>query len=348
MDLIRDLSNAFGPSGFEEDVIRVVENYCGDDYELEKDVLNNLYVGLKDNKKPYRIMLDGHLDEVGFMVQYIDPKGLIHFIPLGGWVVENIPAQLVLIKNSKGDYIKGVVSSKPPHFMTEEEKNQKLRMEDLTIDVGALSKEEVEKDFGIQVGDPIAPYVEFSYNDKNKIMLGKAFDNRLGTACALKLLERLKEEDLNICPIAGLASQEEVGTRGAQVSAHRIRPDLAIVFEGSPADDLYYPDYRIQGGLGRGAQIRLRDNSYIANKDLANRALDLARRKKINHQLTVRTGGGTNAGKIHLAHEGVAVLVIGVPVRYAHTHHCYASMKDFEAAVDLAYELVMEINDQVK
>lgn len=347
MDLIRDLSNAFGPSGFEEDVIEVVEKYSGD-FNFKRDVLNNAYLSLKNPGGDFNLMLDGHLDEVGFMVHYIDPKGLIHFIALGGWVVENIPAQLVVIKNARGDYIKGVVSSKPPHFMTEEERKKRLTIEDLTIDVGACSKEEVEGDFGIQVGDPIAPYVDFDYNEKNQIMMGKAFDNRLGTACAIKLMERLKDEKLKLNPIAALASQEEVGTRGAQVTSQRIRPDLAIVFEGSPADDLYYPDYRIQGGLNKGAQIRLRDSSYLANRKLAKRAIDIADKKNIDYQVTVRTSGGTNAGKIHLSHEGVAVLVIGIPVRYAHSHHCYASKRDFDSAVDLAYELIMDLNSELE
>ena len=137
------------------------------------------------------VMLDGHLDEVGFMVQFIDEKGLIKFLPIGGWIPENIPAQLVVIKNSEGEYVKGVVSTKPPHFMTEAERNQKLGFDDLTIDVGASSREEVINDFKIEIGNPITPFVKFEFNEKNGIMRGKAFDNRLGSACILEIMKEL-------------------------------------------------------------------------------------------------------------------------------------------------------------
>ncbi len=209
-------------------------------------------------------MLDAHLDEVGFMVQSITSKGLIKLLALGGWVPHNVPAHLVAIKTNDGSYINGIVTSKPPHFMTSDEKNKKLDIEDLTIDVGASTREEVLEVYNISIGAPIVPFTNFEYNKKTNIMMGKAFDNRLGCAAVISVIKNIPElEHINV--IGALAVQEEVGTRGAMVTARKVKPDLAIVFEGTPADDVYLDDSLAQGILGKRPQIRFRDSSYVAH-----------------------------------------------------------------------------------
>lgn len=345
--MIRDLSNCPGAPGFEDDVLKVIKEYK-EDISCERDSMMNCYLNLENkdsNKKT--LMLDAHLDEVGFMVQSIDEKGLINFIPLGGWVVNNIPAHLVLIKNTEGNYIKGIVTSKPPHFMTEREKEKKLEIVDLQIDVGATSRDEVINDFKVDVAAPIVPFVDFEYNEKNKIMMGKAFDNRLGCAAVIKTLKDLEGEDLDINIVGALATQEEVGTRGAEITSNRIKPDLAIVFEGSPADDVYRDKYTMQAGLGHGPQIRHRDRSYISNHRLIEFAKEIANKNNIKCQHAVRLSGGTNAGKIHLSNEGVPTLVLGIPTRYVHTHYGYASFRDFQDTVSLAVEIAKNLNNDI-
>ncbi len=346
INLIKDLSNAYGAPGFEEEVIDKVACYK-EDLTMEVDKLMNVYLAARkrDNSKK-TIMLDAHLDEVGFMVQFIDEKGLLKFINLGGWVTENIPAQLVMVKNSEGNYIKGIVSSKPPHFMTDEERENKLKLEDLSIDLGATSREEVIEDFKIEVGAPVVPFVDFDYNEKNGIMMGKAFDNRLGCAAAIETLKNLRSnKEFNI--VAALASQEEVGTRGAYLTSRRVKPDLAIVFEGSPADDTFTQDHYMQAGLGRGPQIRHRDSSYIANHRFISFAKKIANEAGIDIQDAVRTAGGTNAGRIHLSNDGVPTLVLGIPVRYVHTHHGYASIYDFQDTVKLATRIINHLDEDI-
>ncbi|HHX66773.1 MAG: M20/M25/M40 family metallo-hydrolase [Miniphocaeibacter sp.] len=344
LKLIEELSNAYGISGYEDEITNIVKKYAGD-LEVTTDKLFNTY--LKNNKKDpnkITIMLDGHLDEVGFMVQFIDEKGLIKFIPIGGWVVENIPAQLVVIKNSQGEYIKGVVSSKPPHFMSEEERKKKLTIEDLSIDVGANSREEVINDFKIEVGNPITPFVNFEYNERNGTMLGKAFDNRLGTACVIEAMKKLSKEDLDVNLVGALAVQEEVGLRGAKVTAQTVKPDLAIIIEGSPGDDNFSEEYKIQSGLNRGPQLRYRDNSYITSYKFVDFARKIAEKNNIPYQTAVRTSGGTNAGNIHLVEQGIPCLIVGIPVRYVHTHHCYANINDYKNALKLVCEVVRNIS----
>ncbi|MBM7560679.1 M42 family metallopeptidase [Fusibacter tunisiensis] len=337
LKMIEDLSKAFGPSGFEEDVVQVVQKY-GSKFNIEADAMNNVYLSLKSNtgEKPI-LMLDAHIDEVGFMVQSIKKNGLISFVPLGGWVPTNIPAHTVQIKTQAGNFVKGIVGSKPPHFMSEKEKSAPLLTETLLIDVGCTSRDEVVSLLGIQVGDPIAPSVEFNYNEKTGIMFGKAFDNRLGTAAVIETLEKLSEiEDLPFDVIGALASQEEVGTRGAYVTSQVVKPDIAIVFEGSPADDLYVDAYSAQCVLKKGAQIRHMDASYVSHRGLINTVKALAHTVGIPVQSAVRLKGGTNAGRIHIQNKAVPVLVLGIPSRYVHTHYNYAAFSDFEAVVDLA------------
>lgn len=347
IELIKDLSNAFGPSGFEEDVVEVIKKYSKD-FNVLTDSMNNVYISLKSNtgNKPV-LMLDAHSDEVGFMVQYINSKGLIGFVNLGGWVTTNIPAHKVKIKNYKGELITGIITSKPPHFMTDAERaNDKLNPETLYIDVGAISRDEVINDFAIQIGDPIMPYVTFEHNDKNNIICGKAFDNRLGCMCVLETLMALKDEvNLNIDVIGCIASQEEVGMRGASVTSLVAKPDLAIVFEGSPADDLYVDKYIAQCSLKMGTQIRHYDQSYISNPRYITYARKLADEKGIKYQNAVRRRGSTNAGKIHLTNKATPVLVLGIPSRYIHTHYNYCAVEDIDSTVQLAVEVIKNLND---
>ncbi len=344
--LIEAFSNAYGAPGFEDDVIKVVEAHKGD-FSMEVDTLMNTYLRMNNDKKEFTVMLDAHMDEVGFMAQYIDEKGLIHFIPLGGWVAHNIPAHLVAIKNLDGEYVEGVVSSKPPHFMSQTEREAPLSIDHLTIDVGASSRDEVLNDFKIHPGAPIVPAVQFKYNEKNHIMRGKAFDNRLGCAAIIKTMNTLKNEDLCVNIVGSFAVQEEVGLRGSTVASKTVKPDLAIVFEGTPADDSYASTPKAQSVLGNGPQVRHRDGSYIAHHRFIKFSRDVATKKNVPFQDAVRASGGTNAGQIHLSNQGVPVLVLGTPSRYIHTHYTYASSIDFENTVNMAVEVVKALTPDI-
>lgn len=344
IELIKDLTNAFGPSGFEEDVVKIIQKHVTF-ADIEIDSMNNLYLKLKSNtgNKPV-LMLDAHLDEVGFMVQSIKANGLIAFVPLGGWVPSNVPAHTVLINTQDGSKVRGIVTSKPPHFMSESERNAPLELDHLLIDIGCSSYDEVVNTHGIQVGDPIAPDVNFHFNETNGILFGKAFDNRLGCAAVIETLRALAQKnDLPFDVIGALASQEEVGTRGALVTSQVVKPDLAIVFEGSPADDLYFDALSAQCVLNKGTQIRHMDASYVSHRRLINEAMNFCKDNDIPYQNAVRKKGGTNAGRIHLQGKAVPVLVLGIPSRYVHTHYNYAAISDMEATVKLAVEVATKL-----
>ncbi|MCM1989597.1 M42 family metallopeptidase [Oceanirhabdus seepicola] len=339
IELIKKLSNAYGAPGFEDDVVELIKKDYGHVFNIKEDSMRNLVLYRKNHTgtKP-SIMLDGHSDEVAFIIQSIKANGTMRFLPLGGWMAQNVPAHKVMIKNEDGNYIEGIIATKPPHFITGEVGLQPIS--DMVIDVGATSYDEVINVFKIEPGSPVVPHAEFSFNEVTGVMLGKAFDNRLGCGCVLETLLALEGLDLSVDVIGSISVQEEVGCRGAKVNANTIKPDLAIVFEGSPADDTFMDKYDSQGALKKGTQIRHYDRSLIANHRLISLAKSTAKEKKIPYQCAVRRGGGTDAGPIHIEESSVPCLILGTPVRYAHTHYGFSALTDYKTSIDLAVELI--------
>ena len=345
LKMIAELSNAKGISGFEDEVVDIMRKYSEGLGSMKEDSLRNLYIERKGNSgsRPI-VMLDAHSDEVGFMVQAIRPNGTLQIIPIGAWVTSNIPAHKVWVRNAEGNYIAGIVASKPPHYMSEQEKKSALEIRQITVDVGATSREEAMNDFKIRIGEPIVPCTEFEYIERHDLMIGKGFDNRLGCAGIINSLKILEEEDLQVDVIAAISSQEEVGTRGAIVASRKIQPDIAIVLEGAPADDTFVDSYEVQTVMKKGPMLRHIDAKMITNPRFQRFALNMAAKHDIPVQEAVRAIGSTNSAVIHLSSEGVPTIVIGVPVRYAHTHYGISSYADYESAVKLACEIVKSLN----
>ena len=220
--------------------------------------------------------------------------------------------------------------------MREAERKAQPAVEDMSIDIGASSREEVLRDFRVRMAAPVVPDVTFEYQEKHDLMIGKAFDCRLGCASILRTLDNLRDKTLNVDVTGAFAVQEEMGTRGATVTANTVKPDLAIVFEGCPADDTVAEPYMIQTAIHKGPMLRHIDARMITNPRFQRYALDLAEELGIPVQESVRTGGSTNGAPIHLSNQGVPVIVIGIPVRYIHTHYGIAAHSDVENAARLA------------
>jgi putative aminopeptidase FrvX len=281
------------------------------------------------------------------MVQAIRPDGTLKFIPLGGWTASNIPAHRVKVRARDGRLHTGITGSKPPHFLTEAEKNKAPDIADMWIDVGASSPEEAREQYGIRPGAPVAPDVTFEYDADRDLMFGKAFDNRLGCAAVLSILRALSGESLAVNAVGAIAAQEEVGTRGASVTARRVKPQIAIVFEGAPADDRGTESWMIQTAVHKGPMLRHIDTRMITNPRFQRFALDLAEELGIPVQEAVRSGGSTDGAPIHLSEEGIPCIVIGFPVRYAHTHYGIASLEDFRNGVRLAAEIIRRLDAEI-
>lgn len=347
LKLIEALSNAYGACGFEDQVVEIAEQFARDEKlgSVRHDCNLNVYVNPEENSgsKPV-VMIDAHSDEVSFIVQAIKPNGTLRFLPLGGWSDYTVPAHKVKVQTYDGKWVSGIVASTPVHFLSAAQKNACPTIADMVIDVGATSKEEVEQIFNIHIGAPVVPDVTFEYNEQNDVMLGKAFDNRLGCAAVLDTMKALMGEKLDVDYVGVLSSQEEIGERGAFVTRDVVKPDIAICFEGCPADDTFNPDYFIQTAMKKGPMLRHFDRCMVTNPRFQRFALELGKELGIPVQESVRSGGGTNGGPIHMSNGGVPVIVIGVPVRYIHSHHGFACVADYENSVKLAVEIIKRLN----
>lgn len=345
---IIDFSNAFGPSGLEDDVIALAKNELSSVVECEEDHMRNLYINCKGvSDKKVKILLDAHSDEVGFIVQAIKPNGMLRFLPLGGWDVKNIVTNKVFVRNSEGSLIPGVVCSKPVHFMNVSEKGKALDFADVLIDVGATSAKEVIESYGIGIGSFVVPAVDCQYDEKHEIFIGKAFDNRIGCAAVVDVMKNISHGNLSNYVMATLTSQEEVGERGMKCAMNNVNPDVVICFEGCPADDTFEEEYMIQSGLKRGPMLRHFDCSMITSPRFQRFALDVAKKYQIPVQESVRKGGGTNGGITHTAYQGIPTIVIGVPVRYAHSSYGILAYQDYQHAVELAGKIIEELNEEI-
>jgi len=344
--MIRELATAFGPPGFEDDVIKLARKYVPDGADVAEDSLRNLFIIPKNDERPElpTVLIDAHSDEVGLMVQAINPNGTLTFVPLGDWVASSLPSQKVSIRNLDGELINGVVATRPPHFGLD---NLPLTISQLVIDIGATSQDEVEQDFKIMPGCPIAPYTNFSHDPIHDILMSKAFDCRLGCAAVLEVLHELNDLELGVNVVGSLSSQEEIGMRGIRTVANRVKPDIAICFEGSPADDTLEKPHLAQTMLKRGPMLRHIDEGMVTHPRFIRYALNLAKELHIPVQEAVRTGGKTNGSSLHLANDGIPTIVIGLPVRYVHSHNSIASLADYKRGVQLASEIIKNINADI-
>lgn len=343
LQMIKDLTMAFGPSGFEDDVLTVAEKYVPQGYKTKRDSLLNFYMQKENTDNLPTVMIDAHSDEIGLMVHAIKPDGTLVFTTLGGWVPAALYAQKMIVKNLAGQLISGVVVAIMPHFGGNAD--TKPTIENMTLDIGASSKQEALEKYKIKPGCPIMPASEFEQRDD--IMIAKAFDCRIGCAAVLEVLDRIKDTKLAINPVGVLTAQEEVGIRGAKVAVNHVKPQIAICFEGAPADDTLVPAHMVQTSLGKGPMLRHIDGGMITNPRFLRFALDLAEKHNIPVQESVRTKGSTNGASLSVSHEGIPTIVIACPVRYAHSHNSIASVTDYNNAVNLAVEILLSLNSNV-
>lgn len=345
MLLLKTLTEAHGVPGAEDAVRRIFLSELAGHGEILTDRLGSAAVvrPAAPGSGP-RVLVAGHFDEVGFAIQNITPKGFLKIVALGGWWTHTLVAQRVRILTRSGTEILGVVGSTPPHFLGEAAKDKVLPLESLYIDVGATSRAEAEA-WGLALGDPIAPDSAFTALAGGQRFLAKAFDNRLGVAAAIRTMQELKNETLPCQLIAAGSVQEEVGCRGAVTLAHLTRPDVALVMEGTPADDTPgMPPDDSQGALGSGVQIRVLDPTALMNRRLVDLAIETARAENIPYQVAVRRSGGTDAKSFQFNQNGVPSIVLGTPARYIHSHNSLLHLEDFLSTVRLTTALVRRLD----
>lgn len=344
--LLRDLTEAHGVSGYESPVRSVVRKYFEPLGEILRDQIGSI-ICVKNGESNFpRVMLAGHMDEIGFMVKHITTDGFIKFLPLGGWFDQVLLGQRVVIKTSKGDVV-GVVGVKPPHLLSADERTKVVTRKDMYIDIGASSQAEVEE-IGVRVGDPIIPRADFIEMANGKTYLSKAFDDRVGVALMVSALQGLKDKKHPNTIYAAATVMEEVGIRGATTSVEVINPDVAIILEADIAGDV--PGVKPEESsvkLGKGPSILFYDARMIPNIKLRNLVIDTAKELDIPLQNSTIEGGATDGGIIHLHKAGVPTIVIAVPARHIHSHSSIIHRSDYDHTVNLLSALLMKLSPEL-
>lgn len=270
------------------------------------------------------------------MVTQITDNGMIRFQPLGGWWNQVMLAQRVQVMTENGPVI-GVISSIPPHLLTEAQRKKPMEIKNMLIDIGADDRDDAKR-IGVKPGDSIVPVTPFQPMANEKKILAKAWDNRYGCGLSIELLKELKDESLPNTLYSGATVQEEVGLRGAQTASNMIQPDIAYVLDASPANDAS-GDKKAFGQLGKGALVRIFDRTMITHRGMREFVLDTAETNDIPYQYFI-SQGGTDAGRIHLSNNGVPSAVIGICSRYIHTSASIIHVDDYAAAKELLVKLV--------
>lgn len=346
LTMLKDLTDAKGIPGNEREVREVMKKYITEySDEVFTDGLGSLIAKKVGNENGPKIMIAGHLDEVGFMVTQIDDKGFIRFQPVGGWWSQVMLAHRVTIVTNKGD-VTGIIGSKPPHILSPEARKKPVEIKDMFVDIGATSRDEA-MEFGVKPGDQIVPYFEFTVMKNEKMLLAKAWDNRIGCAIAIDVLKNLKNEaHPNIVYGVGTV-QEEVGLRGARTSANLIGPDIAFGLDvGIAGDTPGVSEKEAMGKMGDGPQVILYDASMVSHKGLRDFVTDVADELEIPYQYDSLAGGGTDSGAIHISANGVPALSITIATRYIHSHAAMLNRDDYENTVKLITEVIKRLDSE--
>ena len=342
--LLKELSEAIGVSGAEEDVRAVILDAIKDHVEdIRIDPMGNvLAVKRGSGPKPddVRVMIAAHMDEVGFMVMGIEGDGTLRVAQVGGFDPRVLPALRVVVGK---DRVPGVIGWKPIHLGHE---RNVVELDRLRVDIGATSKEQANGK--VKVGDRAT--FDTRYVEQGAVAMGKAFDDRAG--CAV-LIELIQGDPFPFDLHVAFTVQEEVGLRGALVAAQTIKPDVAFVLEGTmandlpPAEDADPPAPTPVTELGKGPALTLADRSVIVDPRLLDHLRAAAAAESIPYQYKQAAVGGTDAGVISVANAGVPSAVISVPCRYIHGPRAMCSLEDVSNAVKLVRAALQRFSPDV-
>jgi len=348
--LLERLTEAHGVSGYEMGVGKIIyhelEKYAD---SVETDNFGNV-ISLKKAsvKDAPKVMLAGHMDEIGLIVKHIDDKGFLFFEKVGGISPRVLFSQPVVVHGKKGP-VSGLINCKPSE--TPEEANKIPDLKAFFIDVGAKNKAEAEK-LGVRIGDSVTFERPFKVLGSGNILASKAFDDRVGVCVIIETMKKLAKEkvEANVYGVADV--QEEVGCRGAQVAAYRIAPNMAIAVDITLAGDIPGVAEKDQvTKIGAGPAIKVMDEAggglgLISHPKVRELLVSTAEEEKIPYQMEVLPRGSTDAAAIHLTREGVPSGVISIPTRYAHSYEIL-DVNDVVNAVKLLTATIKKIKKNI-
>ncbi len=319
------------PSGYETALQQVVRDRAGGFAdEVTTDVHGNV-IAVRNPGAPLRVMLAGHCDQIGLVIQYVDSDGFLYVRSLGGWDLQMLIGQRMNVWTDDGPVF-GVIARKPIHLLTDEERKQVPKLKDLWLDIGAADKEEAEK--LVRIGDPVT--VELAFRElPNQRAASPAMDDKCGLWVVMEALRRVDAEKLDCALYAVSTVQEEVGLRGARTAAFGIDPHVGVAVDVTHATDCPTIDKKQEGDvrLGSGPVIYRGPNM---NPAVVSRLIQAAETNQIPHQLAADgRPTGTDANAIQITRAGVAAGLVSIPNRYMHSPVEMISLEDIDRAADL-------------
>lgn len=331
LQFLKNLLTTPSPSGYETAAQKIWCDYAREVAdEVHTDAYGNAYAVLNPKGTP-RIMFDGHIDEIGMIIKYIDSNGFLYVQRIGGVDPALVPGKRVSIHTPKG-IVRGIVGSTPIHLQDRTKERKSPKLHDLYIDIGAKDKKDAEK--RVHIGDPMT-FVDDMEMLTDDVAVARGMDNRTGTWVAIEALRMAKAMKPKCCIIASSSVQEEVGLIGARMQAHNIKPDAAVVVDVTFATDTPGINLKQHGeiSLGKGPAISVgRENHPL----LVQRLHKVADKEKIKCQTeTFSVSGGTNAMAIHVQNGGIPSALVSIPNRYMHTTVETINLKDLDNTAKL-------------
>ena len=342
--LLQELTNANAAPGFEGPVRAILKReWQGMLKDLHTDGLGNL-IGSLPGSGP-RVLVMAHMDEVGFMVRYIDPNGFVYFHPIGTNIDQAVLTQRFTIMTPRGPVV-GYTGVKSPHIVPAEERNSMVQVADMFLDLGVRSRDEAEK-LGVRPGLPMTYRTEFELlNGGTNRYLAKAFDDRVGCAIITQALQQFQTmPHPNVLQIAATV-QEELGSRGAQVIYEQTKPDIVINLEIGVAGDfpLRTSPKLSQESLGKGATVFIFQGDMIPNNRYVEWVTRLAKAENIPIQYSAVSTYGQDGSALQRAGSSMPVINIGVPTRYAHSESGVIDRADYDAALKLVVKMIQQLS----
>lgn len=341
--MLEKMGNVNGIPGNEKQVSKLMRSYLEQSVDtIEYDNLGSL-IGIKKGKaNGPKIMLAGHMDEVGFIVSKIDDKGFISLLPVGGWWGHVILSQGLIITTRDGKEVYGVIGSRAPHGLPAEVRNKVLEIKDVFLDLGVKNKEEV-LELGVQIGDMVTPDTKFRVMNNENYLMSKAWDNRAGACVVIDVMNKIKDLDLDATVYGVGTTQEEVGLRGAGTAANKIQPDIAFGIDVTLATDM--PNEKPNGvDLGVGVVLSLMDASVLAHRGLVQEMETICKDLGLSFTHDMMVAGGTDTGAIHKAGSGAIAMTLSIPSRYIHSHRSLIHRKDYADTVAVLVEFIKRCN----
>ncbi|MGM9632588.1 MAG: M42 family metallopeptidase [Eubacteriales bacterium] len=350
-ELLEYLCGKFGPTGFEAEVADAITEELGNDCDrVARDSFGNIYAVIEgEGQAPRdRVMISSHMDEVGFMITFIDDDGYIHFSNLGGIDPKVLYGKQVILGN-ENHRINGVIAAKAIHHKSREERFSVTPVKEMYIDIGAKDGDEVREyvnvgDFGVFNSDFV-----FFGTDK-KYAKGKAIDDRAGCCAMIEVIRKIRENNLKLpfdvyfC----FTVREEVGLSGAKVVAEKVKPSRAIILETTAIGDIAgAPAHKRVADVGEGGVVSIMDRSTIYNTEFVDFTLGTAKENGIKAQVKRYVSGGNDAGHIHKSGKGVKCVAISMGTRYLHSPACVASMEDYTSIRELVFTMLKNMKAEV-